>query len=58
MIKKKIKFYANSATESNKLFCFYVNSLQDAKNCLLRLKRLGLTIRKAWYHDASGQQEL
>jgi hypothetical protein len=45
----RIKFYADTDSEKNKLFSFNVNDRKDALGALRRFKKSGLKIRAAWY---------
>lgn len=51
-MKRKVKFYADTIHEKNKLFHFYVNDEKDALKCLKRFHNKNFKIRAAWYSES------
>jgi hypothetical protein len=52
-----VQFYADNLIHRNKLYTYFVNNLQDARNCYLRHAAKGWHIRCAFYkeYNANGQ---
>jgi hypothetical protein len=50
-MKKRVKFYADTGVEENKLFTFYVNSRRDVSAAMKRFSKKFKRIRAAWYED-------
>ena len=48
-IKERLKFYADTHRDRNKLFCFTISSVLDLKAALWRFFDKGWHIRAAWY---------
>jgi hypothetical protein len=47
-LTERVKFYADSGTQINKLFCFKIKQTR-IKECLFRFMDQGCNIRAAWY---------
>jgi hypothetical protein len=47
--KERLKFYADTYLEKNKLYCFTIFSVLDLKAALWRFFDKGWYIRAAWY---------
>jgi hypothetical protein len=47
--KERLKFYADTYREKNKLYCLTISSILDLKAALWRFFDKGWNIRAAWY---------
>jgi len=49
--KPQVQFYADNWLHQNKLYTFFVNDLQDAKNCVIRHMNKNWVVRAAFYRE-------